>query len=312
MTNEHKGEGGGGAIDISIGKEIDRSLAEIISALLKPAATEIGSIFGESVGILSDKIRRKRLLNTETGLAEVRKKLEAANIEIETLTPPKEEDIHLLVTGLSLSDDAAVRDLWAGLFAKALEPGSTVTAERAFVSVLQALSPMDAKVIEFLSAVERSDKQIRAISTSFHPNDLRSITPDEAATIARVRDEANNMRTTVIRSLLSTAATYGVDKLSGSEWSDNLVRLGIIERIPSNQPVYFDSPLTWHSLDQRDLQRLFETFNKKLDRLSKTISHQSSPPGRLFKFQNLANGLQMEVKLTSFGTRLAAACGLLD
>lgn len=187
MVGDDKGEGNG--TGLSIGKEIDRSLAEIITSLLKPGATEVGNLLGDTIGLAADRMRWKRQLNAHIGLGEVRKKLEAANVDMKDITPPKEEELHLLISGLSLSDDENVRDMWAGLFAKALEPNSQVSAERPFISVLQSLSPMDAKVIDFLAFAARTDEDLQRNAKKIIPKDFAKVTAEEKEIIKKHQTE---------------------------------------------------------------------------------------------------------------------------
>lgn len=311
MTSEDNGDGRNSPIDISIGKEIDRSLGDIISALLKPAATEVGSLLGDSIGLLTDRIRRKRQLNAELGLSEVRKKLEAAHVDMDTLVPPKEEEIYLLVNGLSLTEDESVRHLWAGLFAKILEPGSTISAERSFLSVLGSLSPMDAKIIDFLASIIRADSEIRRKSQEFRPRNFQSLTKDEAAQLDVLNAELTSLRKSLIQEMQERASLFGIDKLSGQDWSDNLLRQGLIERIP-NGPLRAESTARFRSFNQREMQAIVDGLSRQVETLKATISRASSKPERILGKRNLGHQLQLEVQFTNFGRRFAAACGLLD
>jgi len=312
MTSENKGDGSSSPIDISIGKEIDRSLGDIISALMKPAATEVGSLLGDSIGLLTDRIRRKRQMNAEIGLSEVRKKLETAHIDMDTLAPPKEEEIHLLVHGLSLTDDESVRHLWTGLFAKILDPGSSVSAERSFLSALDTLSPMDAKIIDFLASIIRADSEIKRKSQEFRPRNFQSLTKDEAAQLDALTTELTSLRKSLTQSIQERASLFGIDNLSGQDWSDNLLRQGLIERIP-NGPLRAESTAQFRSFNQREMQAIVDGLSRQVETLRATISRASSKPERLLGRRNLlGHQLQLEVQLTNFGRRFAAACGLLD
>lgn len=152
----------GVSVKVSVGKEIDKSVGGVLTALLKPGATEIGNLIGDGIGMLADIVNAKRKQNAQDGLESVREKLESADIDLKDVTPPKAEELHLLINGLSLADDANVRDLWAGLFAKAIDPSTPITAERAYLSVLQSLSPRDAQLIDLIGFAARLEKEVRA------------------------------------------------------------------------------------------------------------------------------------------------------
>jgi hypothetical protein len=145
-------------LSINLGKETGAAVGEVIRNLLSSPAKEAGDLLADGIGILGDKIRQKRELNAQAGLDSVRKKLDAAGVAIEDVEPPKLEEMHQLVNGLSLVDDTSLRELWAGLFTKALEPQSGITPERPFLSILDSLSPLDAKIIHFIAFVDEQEK----------------------------------------------------------------------------------------------------------------------------------------------------------
>lgn len=126
---------------VSIGKEIDAALGDIVRALFKRPSEEVGNLVANGIGILGDRVKKKREINARLGMEEVRKRLEGGGVDMKDITPPKEEELHLLMNGMSLSDDEYVREMWAGLFAKALEPNSGVSAN-ALLSVFWKASPL--------------------------------------------------------------------------------------------------------------------------------------------------------------------------
>ena len=309
MADEKKSESGGIDVNISVGKEIDRSLAEIVTALLRPVTTEVGNLMADAVGFLSDRVRQKRELNAQIGLSEVRKKLEASNTEMKDITPPKEEELHLLVTGLSLSDDETLRDLWAGIFAEALKPESKVIAERPYLNVLASLSPMDAKIIEFLAFTVRSDAELKQNAFRYMPKDFASITPEEKLAMKNAADANSTLRRDCIKSIEERAKAYGIEDLSDGSWAHNLLRLGIIERVPLRS--HSASSLSLHSLDERAMLSIVEHMNEKFHVMSAEAVRNSNPPKKLIGKDKFSPQLQIEVRLTEFGSRLAHACGLL-
>jgi hypothetical protein len=164
--------------NIEMGKEIDRSLGEIITALLRPVATELGGILGDSVGLVADRIRQKRLKNTQIGLDEVRKKLNSANVDIDDISPIEEEDLHLIIEGLSLNNDEKVRNLWAGMFAEALNPNNNTIVQRTFISVLQSLSARDVRIVYFMASDIKFKNEMKSKIIEFKPASFANITPE--------------------------------------------------------------------------------------------------------------------------------------
>jgi len=154
---------------VSVGKEIDAALGDVVRGLLRRPAEAVGDLVADGIGILGDRVRRKRELNAKLGMEEVRAKLDAADVDMKDITPPMEEELHLLMNGLSLADDENVRDMWAGLFASALKPDAETEAERPYISILESLSPMDAKIIDLLAFIQRTDADLRANAERFVP-----------------------------------------------------------------------------------------------------------------------------------------------
>lgn len=308
MAEEKKGEGGQVSLNIKIGKEIDASLGDVIRGLLVKPAEATGDLLSDTIGILGDAVNRKRTLNAKLGLEEVRRKLEDHNVDMKDITPPKAEELHLLINGLSLSDDANLRELWAGLFAKALEPNSNITAERPFLSVLQSLSPMDAKIIDFLAYVVRRDSKYRQSAPTFRFADPKNITPEEKEELSRVQEEKVKLLEIAVRDIEDKAREYSLDSLSDPSWAENLMRLGVIERAPLEQPG--SGNLNVRSVNRREISEVVEHLAKQIGHIEQSAKRSSSAPGRLFS-KGVPWSVQLEVHFTKFGKRFAEACGLL-
>ncbi|PWE33204.1 hypothetical protein DDZ14_07300 [Maritimibacter sp. 55A14] len=295
--------------NVSVGKGIDAALGDIIRSLLMKPAEEAGSLLANGIGMLGDRVRRKREINAQLGMEEVRKKLDADSVDMRDITPPKEEELHLLVHGLSLTDDKNVRDMWAGLFAKALEPNSDVNAERPFISVLESLSPMDAKVIDFLAFTMKADRELRQNSTRFVPKDSAKITSEEKDKMRSIQQSNMELQKNAIQAIEEKAEEYGLKTISDLSWAENLMRQGVIER-PQFQKQNLGSPAV-RSLDERGISKVVEHLNMQLEHMEQTANRSSSTPGRLFSKDMFGRQIHLEVQLSSFGRRFAKACGVL-
>ncbi len=291
-----EGEKGGSSLKVSIGKEIDAALGDVIRGLLKKPAEEAGHLIADGIGILGDRVRRKREVNTHLGLEEVRKKLESDGVDMKDITPPKEEELHLLINGISLAGDETVRDMWAGLFAKALEPDSGTTAERPFISVLQSLSPSDAKIIDFLAFAERRERILKA--------DVREALSTGNMPI-HPRKEALKLQEVAWLEIRQKLDGYGLGKL-WSGWGDNLFRQGLIEGLPSPPPNIPKIPA--HALGRVDSGAMTKALWQGLSSVAKAAGSGHSRP---HAFVNSDHPGTLSVRLTGFGRRLAEACGLL-
>lgn len=65
----------------------------------------------------------------------------------------------------SLEDDEEFIGIWARLLARSVDSGSGVEPRRAFVSILQDMTPFDARIFEAIYGVESPDGTLRAVTT---------------------------------------------------------------------------------------------------------------------------------------------------
>lgn len=307
MASEDSG-GPKSSVEVSVGKEIDAALGDVIRGLLKRPSEALGDIVADGIGILGDRVKRKRELNAKLGMEEVRKRLDADGVDLKDITPPKEEELHLLMNGMSLAGDESVRDLWAGLFAKVLEPNSKITAERPFISVLESLSPVDAKVIDLLTFIERTDSELRNKVKRFVPKDFKNITPEEDEQARKIQKENTELQEQAISSILKKAEEYGLSKSITQDWAENLMRQGIIERTPVHQIA--KSTFAPTIRDERDLGPIIGELSNALREMQEIAKRQALLPDRLFSRGPFGPQLNLEVQLTNFGRRFASACGL--
>lgn len=295
------------SVSLKIGKKIDAALGDALQGLLKKPAEALGDLMADGVGILGDHVRRKRELNAKLGMEEVRKRLDADGVDIKDITPPEEEDFHLLMNGLSLANDEGIRGLWAGLFAKAIEPNSETQAERPYISVLDSLTPQDAKIIDLLSFIQRTENELQAQMIEFAPRLIRN--DEEKALAERAHKENAALQKKARSSIEQKAKDYNLLGSVPSGWSDNLMRQGVIERTPIRRFGLSGSGM--HIQDERYLAKAVEQLYKTLHEVEEVSKLHASPPERLFSQQPYGPELNMEIKFTSFGERLASACGLI-
>lgn len=293
-------EKGGSSLKISLGKEIDAALGDVIRGLLMKPAEEAGNLIADGIGILGDRVRKKREINAQLGMEEVRKKLESDGVDMKDITPPEEEELHLLINGMSLAGDETVRDMWAGLFAKALEPNSRIAAERPFLSVLESLSPMDAKIIDFLAFVERHERTSQA--------DMREALSPKSMSLHPSK-EAQKHREAAWLEIRQKLDGYGLGELTGGGWGDNLFRQGLIEVLPSPAPKFSQIPAS--ALGRVDTDAATKALWQGLSNVAKSAGAGHSRPRSFVDRGPMGDQYKISVKLTSFGRSLAEACGLL-
>ncbi|WP_312403758.1 Abi-alpha family protein [Rhizobium sp.] len=297
------------AIDVSLGKEIDKSLGDILREMLLPGATSLGGLIGDGLGLLHDRVRRKRLQNAELGMRELREKLAVTDVSLDAVTAPEEEELHLLVEGISLAGDPAVRDLWVGLFAEAINPASATTAERPFISVLQSVTPHDAKIIDFLAFAHRTDKSMKE---SLQKTKL-ILQGEVTAEIKERQDEQRRknyeLRDKAMSDIRDRARDYGFLGLDEKGWADNLIRLGIIQRTAVIKP-HLSTPRMRSVDDHRGMLELADHLHKRINLLEQAEKRNSVSPSKFVSDKTMSDQVHLEVDFTDFGTRFVAACGL--
>ncbi|WP_299601018.1 Abi-alpha family protein [uncultured Tateyamaria sp.] len=296
------------AVNVELGKEIDRSLGDIVSHLLSPSAKELGSLAGDYIGIFADRMRHKRQANLQAALDKTRGRLDAADVEMKDITPPEEEDIHLVLEGMSLSGDETVRELWAGLFAKALDPESGITIERPFVEVLKNLTTTDAKIVDFLAFTMNANADMQRLQEGFAPKDFRNTSDDEKERL----DEANrfyySLQQEAIAAIESRAKLHGIDELSGGAWSLNLLRLGLVVKSSTRSLPTLPS-VPGRGADPRQWKQMIDNVAKQM---IQNEADTLASPDRVIAQSPAGSQICLEVKLSAFGEHFAEACGLFS
>jgi hypothetical protein len=219
-----------GSINVSIGKQTDAALGDVIRGLLKRPSETIGDLVADGIGLLGDRVKHKRELNAKLALEEARRRLDADGVDMKDITPPKEEELYLLINGMSLAADTNVRNLLAGFFAKALQQTSDTGAERPYISILASLSPMDAKIIDLLAFILRTDAEFKSRIKNFTTKDPRNPIQEEKDYISKINSENLELRNKEILDIQNKAIEYGLFEEVPANWADNLIRQGIIQR----------------------------------------------------------------------------------
>lgn len=199
MTNESK------AIEEvakSTGKAIDagRELGGFLSRY-------VGGSLEQAIGIVEDKLkylrweRQIRLIEranhflAEKGLPQPSRK-----VPLQVAIP--------LIQGGSLEEDDWLQDRWAALLVNAADASSHTEVRRAFISILEDLTPLDALLLEMIySSTQVLDVQI-AIWTTFLPGHVMLEKPDQEnlRPPAHVEISLGNLARL---GLITTATTWG-------------------------------------------------------------------------------------------------------
>lgn len=308
-----EGEKSKARVNLSVGKKIDEALGDVIRGLLKKPAEEAGNLMADGIGILGDRVRRKRLLNAQIGLEETRAILEGKDIELKDITPPSEEDLQILLDGMSLSADDRIRKLWSGLLASALDPDEARSIERPFTSAISSLSPADARVIEYVAFVTKNDRSIR--------NDARKaagvenkgwLTQGDADRIEKERRAMSERLEKFMEVTSQMEADFDLVGISSQpDWSDNLTRLGIIRPRPDEYSPTTRSPsIRGMDIDGRDVAEIIKFVEERISE-AEGLALEGLEIRFLSKRYEQDQRIDLGIELTRFGEKLCQACGLM-
>lgn len=313
MANDDNGQKPKISVNVAIGKEIDAALGDVIRGLLVKPSTEVGNLLADSIGILGDKVRMKRNTNAQLGLETTREFLEAKDVELKDITPPSEEDLYVVLDGMSVSGDDEIRKLWSGLLAMELDPHEVNRIERPITSAISSLSPADARVIQYAAFVIKNELSIRndAMKSAGLENernwtvgDARRLGEERRAMGARLEEfmgEASRME-----------ANFDLEGITArTDWEDNLVRLGIIQPKPEE---YNPSTPRFSGfrgeVDDGKFDAIVEHLEKRVQE-AEGLALQGLEIGFLFKRDEQEQRVILGFEFTRFGKKLCNACGLL-
>lgn len=291
-----------------ISKGIDTALSDALRDLLHEPAKEVGSLFANTIGLAGDWIKRKRAINLQLGGQEARAKLSAAGVKLDEIAAPREEELYLLLNGMSLAGDADLRNMWAGLFAKSLDPNSSVSAERPFISVLESLSPMDVKVIDFITFTTMTDKKLQESITKLGQNDPIKSNQEEWKETNADFKTVSDLRNKAVRSIKEKADEYGLTSPDPG-CLDNLLRQGVLVRrpLPKRSPSISSLRLN----DAHEIAKSIIQIKQQIIDEEEAEKRNSASPEKLFTISRDGDCITMEIELSNFGRRFAEACGVL-
>lgn len=160
-----KDVGTGNGISVSLpGEHIDKAAAKIVDVVVgasaEGTATTLGNIFG---GIVGDRIRDWRTRNLIRMAADMARLFQEMDIPLSRAKSLPMGDVYALFDGASKQDNEALSELWSNLLCSAMLENTEITETRAFVQVLEQLTPIDAKILELLRFGDEYDRQLGLI-----------------------------------------------------------------------------------------------------------------------------------------------------
>lgn len=180
MTDESKAIG---EVAKTSGKAIDagRELGGFISKY-------VGGPLDQAMGIVEDKLKYLRWERQIRLMERANEFLSERGLQLPTRKVPMQIAIPIMQGG-SIEEDDSLQDRWAALLVNAADESSDAEVRRAFISILEDLSPLDAIVLEKIydfSAVPHDKNEVwttnlpnHALGTKPEAEDLRPSTSVE-------------------------------------------------------------------------------------------------------------------------------------
>ena len=310
MPNDD-GQKPGGSLSISIGKEIDSALGDVIRGLLKRPSEELGGILADGIGILGDKVKRKRFLNAQFGLQETRDLLESRNVSLKDITPPSEEELYIVLEGMSISGDSQLRKLWAGLLGNSLDPNGRQSIQRPITSTISSLSPSDVRVIEYAAYVSKTNRQILKEARSKAGVEERAwLTVGEANRIEAARREMGARLLDYMSITSQMELDFDIVGIASQEtWPDNMVRLGLIRPRPED---YSSSVRGFRFRGERDdgkFEAVIEHLERRIEE-AETLALGGLRIESLRKRNEEKLSVDLGFEFSRFGEIFCTACGI--
>ncbi len=145
-------------IKVDLTKAADTA-ADVFGRLAGAPAEEAGSLIGDTIGVLTDKIHAYRKERQVKLYVDVQRKAIAAKKELHAIELPLLKEAS---ESASVEQDENLHQMWSSLLASASTSAVEASTARMFANILKQLTPADAELLQALgSFVEKQMKEAR-------------------------------------------------------------------------------------------------------------------------------------------------------
>lgn len=166
-----------------------------------------GSPLEQAIGIFDDKLKYLRWERQIRLMERANKFLADRGLPLPTRKVPLQIAIPLIQSG-SLEEDDSLQDRWASLLVNAGDASLSTEVRRAFISILEDLSPLDAVLLEKIYDITVVQGDYAEVWTTFLPDRITETKPE----MENLRPPANvevSLGNLARLGLITTAMVWG-------------------------------------------------------------------------------------------------------
>lgn len=202
----------------------------------------VGDVFG---GLFGDSIKQWRTRRLVTALIKTKEHLEAAGIAIENAKALPMGEVYAIFEGASKQEDVDLTAMWAALLSNAMNPVKDTFIDPSFTRILNDLSGLDARILNYTMQYRSASKQYRDSRSELSDNLKTSPQSKESEqkSLRKIDDEFRCKLSSMYDEIYNSYAEHNI-----SYSISNLLRLGLIYE---REPAEYRSELLEMSVDQR-------------------------------------------------------------
>lgn len=143
--------------------EVEAAAARVaeraMNATVDGVAGFVGDVFG---GLVGDSIKQWRTRRLVTALAKTKDHLEAQGVSLERAKALPMGELYGIFEGASKTEDLDLTNMWAALLSNAMNPEKDSIIDPTFVRILDNLSGLDARILNYNLEFQRASESHRS------------------------------------------------------------------------------------------------------------------------------------------------------
>jgi len=137
-------------------------------------------------------------------------------------------------------------------------------------------------VIDLLAFIESTDRALRENAKQFNPKDFNKLTPVEREQANAIQQENMASQHEAVAAIRQKADSYGLGADILPNWTDNLMRQGVIEKIPPHQFHHCSIIGVGRIEDEEVIVQAFDNLELRLEEMQEAAKSSITPPAGIF------------------------------